>query len=71
MIKVKYFNRTENYESRYGSQCKVIRSPMTIFNEWDQKDVQRIHSINPSYNTNGECVQILVFYDEKETADEQ
>ena len=63
MIKVKTFYRTENYESRYGSPCKVVRSPMTIFNEWDQKDVQRIHSINPSYNTNGECVQILVFYD--------
>ena len=67
MIKVKTFSRTENYESRYGSQSKVVRSPMNFFNEWDQKDVGRIHSINPSYNTNGECVQILVFYDEKES----
>ena len=68
MIKCKYFYSTTEHDSNgFGMR---IHSPMFNFNQWDQKDVQRIHSINPTYNTNGECVQILVFYETDEHIEE-
>lgn len=70
MVKVKSFNRTENYESRYGSSCKVIRSPEDYFANWDQSDVKSIVSIHTCCNSNGTCTKILVFYESKENVDE-
>ena len=66
MVKVKSFDRTETYESRYGSSCKVIHSPEYYFSEWDQEDVKSIVSIQTHCNNNGTCTQILVFYEEKD-----
>ena len=65
MVKVATFNRTENYESKYGSSCKVIHSPEYYFDSWDQADVKSIVSIHTCCNSNGTCTQILVFYEEK------
>ena len=71
MVKVASFNRTENYESNYGSSCKVIHSPEYLFTTWDQSDVKSIVSIHTHCNSNGTCTQILVFYEPKEAVDEQ
>ena len=66
MVKVKSFDRTETYESKYGSSCKVIRSPEYYFSEWDQANVKSIVSIHTCCNSNGTCTEIIVFYEEKE-----
>ena len=71
MVKLVSFNRTENYESKYGSSCKVIHSPEYYFSIWDQSDVKSIVSIHTCYNSDGTCTQILVFYEPKEAVDEQ
>ena len=71
MVKVVAFNRTENYESKHGSSCKVIHSPEYYFAKWDQADVESIVSIHTHCNSNGTCTQILVFYEPKEAVDEQ
>ena len=71
MVKVASFNRTENYESKYGSSCKVIQSPEYYFSTWDQSDVKSIVSIHTLCNSNGTCIQILVFYEPKEAVNEQ
>lgn len=61
MIKCKYFHQTKEYDAKgLGS---IVYSPMYNFNKWDQEDVKTIYSINPTYNNNGDCVQILVFYE--------
>lgn len=67
MIKVATFNRTEHYESKYGSSCKVIHPPEHLFSEWDQGYVKSIVSIHTCCNSNRTCTQILVFYEEKES----
>ena len=70
MVKVKSFDRTETYESKYGSSCKVIHSPEYYFSEWDQSDVKSIVSVHTHCNSDGTCTQILVFYESKEAVDE-
>lgn len=65
MVKVKSFDRTETYESKCGSSCKVIHSPEYYFSNWDQADVKSIVSIHTCCNSNGTCTEIIVFYEEK------
>ena len=66
MVKIAAFNRTENYESKYGSSCKVVHSPEYLFSIWDQANVKSIISIHTHCDSDGTCTQILVFYEEKE-----
>ena len=63
MIKCNYFSKTVQYEPGTGN---VVYSPMYLFNEWDQTDVDSIIHIETIANEKGECVKIIVFYKEKE-----
>lgn len=65
MVKVKCFNRHEEYECN----GKVIYSAQYEFGKWDQKDVKSIVSIHTCSNTSGTCEQILVFYEPIEEGD--
>lgn len=66
MIKSIVFDYTEKYKPGVGTVCC---SPVHEFNEWNQKDVERIISINPFAGENGRCKQIIVFYEQKEKTD--
>ena len=59
MIKCKYFVYKEEFRPTLGT---VSISPMYQFNEWDQKDVQSIVSIDTCCNDHGEVRSIVVYY---------
>ena len=69
MIKCKYFTKRTEYDERGFS--KLVYSPMYNFNEWNQADVESIISIDTCANQKGEIETIVVYYNVKETSNEQ
>ena len=67
MIKCKYFRKRIEYDD-YG-HSKLIYSPMSKFNKWDQADVESIISIDTCANEHGEIETIVVYYSAKETTE--
>ena len=59
-MKCMYFDTCYKYDD-YHSHVKI--SPMQQFNNWDQKDVSKIFSIDTVYNTDGEIKHIVVYYE--------
>ena len=64
MIKCKYFRKHIEYDA--GVLSKIIYSPMSEFNKWNQADVESIISIDTCANQNGEVETIVVYYSAKE-----
>lgn len=67
MIKCKYFRQNIEYDERGFS--KLVHSPMSEFNKWDQADVESIISIDTCANQHGEVETIVVYYNTKETTE--
>lgn len=63
MIQCKHFSKKEKFEPPHGN---IIYSPMYQLNNWDQKDVESIISIDTCYNQHGEIETIVVYYNTKE-----
>lgn len=68
MIKCNYFRKRVDYDERGYS--KLVYSPMSEFNKWDQADVESIISIDTCANEHGEVETVVVYYNVKETLDE-
>ena len=67
MIKCKYFRKYIEYDGCGFS--KLVYSPMSEFNKWDQADVESIISIDTCANQHGEVETIVVYYNAKETTE--
>ena len=65
MIKCKYFRTRTEYDK--GGFSKLVYSPMSEFNKWDQDDVESIISIDTCTNQHGEVETIVVYYNAKES----
>ena len=68
MIKCNYFRKHIEYDERGFS--KLVYSPMSEFNKWDQADVESIISIDTCSNEHGEVETIVVYYNAKEINNE-
>ena len=62
MIKCRKFTEEQYTDKIYG---RCVRSPITVFNNWDQSDVESIVHIDSCSNEHGEVKTIVVFYEEK------
>ena len=67
MIKCNYFRKRIEYDD-YG-RSKLVYSPMSEFNKWNQADVESIISIDTCSNEHGEVETIVVYYNAKETTE--
>lgn len=67
MIKCNYFRKRFEYDDHGCS--KLVYSPMSEFNKWNQADVESIISIDTCANEHGEVETIVVYYNVKETTE--
>ena len=67
MIKCKYFRKDIEYDERGFS--KLVYTPMSQFNKWNQADVESIISIDTCANQDGEIETIVVYYNAKESTE--
>lgn len=68
MIRCNYFRKRIEYDDH--GRGKLVYSPMSEFNRWNQHDVESIISIDTCANEHGEVETIVVYYNAKESTDE-